>query len=238
MLDKKQNFDYKKWCWSISQEKITKHTVCTCVCSVDYKDETDQVSAHPFQSKPEVPDRCVQFSWNHLSLRSMGKKSKFSSSPPTPHPSTPHPYLLCSPRHPRCQERNKGEKVQRDFFLFFLATSKKTSFPFTYPLTACIIGAPQMTSQPFSSIFLCSPLPSRTWWAAGLSIRACKKTGGTIKSQEKNQRKYKNTDSFFLLFSIVLYFGVTNRKGTKSELIPIQKMARPGRGVGGGAFMR
>ena len=32
-----------------------------------------------------------------------------------------------------------------------------------YPLTARIVGAPQMTSQPVSSIFPCSPLPSGTW---------------------------------------------------------------------------
>ena len=38
------------------------------------------------------------------------------------------------------------------------------------PLTARVIGAPQMISQPVSSIFLCSPLPSGTWWNPGLSI--------------------------------------------------------------------
>ena len=32
-----------------------------------------------------------------------------------------------------------------------------------YPLTARVVGAPQMISQPISSIFPCSPLPSRTW---------------------------------------------------------------------------
>ena len=33
----------------------------------------------------------------------------------------------------------------------------------TYPLTARVIRAPQMTSKPVSSIFPCSPLPSGTW---------------------------------------------------------------------------
>ena len=33
---------------------------------------------------------------------------------------------------------------------------------FTYPSTARVVGAPQMTSQSESSIFLCSPLPSGT----------------------------------------------------------------------------
>ena len=37
----------------------------------------------------------------------------------------------------------------------------------TYSLIAKVVGAPQMTSQPVSSIFLCSPLPS------GLSIPWC-----------------------------------------------------------------
>ena len=32
-----------------------------------------------------------------------------------------------------------------------------------YPLTARVVGAPQMISQPVSSIFPCSPLPSVTW---------------------------------------------------------------------------
>ena len=38
-----------------------------------------------------------------------------------------------------------------------------------YPLTARVVGAPQMISQPVSSIFPCSPLPSGTWRTPGLS---------------------------------------------------------------------
>ena len=41
---------------------------------------------------------------------------------------------------------------------------------FTYPLTARVAGAPQMTSQSVFSIFPCSPLPSGTWRTPGLSI--------------------------------------------------------------------
>ena len=41
------------------------------------------------------------------------------------------------------------------------------------PLTAGMVGAPQMTPQPVSSIFLCSPLPSGTWWTPGLSVPWC-----------------------------------------------------------------
>ena len=32
-----------------------------------------------------------------------------------------------------------------------------------YPLTARVVGAPQIISQPVFSIFPCSPLPSGTW---------------------------------------------------------------------------
>ena len=48
-----------------------------------------------------------------------------------------------------------------------------SSFTFTYPLTAGVAGAPQMTFQPVSSIFLCSPLPPRIWRTRGLSIPRC-----------------------------------------------------------------
>ena len=39
-----------------------------------------------------------------------------------------------------------------------------------YPITARVVGAPQMISQPVSSIFPCSPLPSGTCQTPGLSI--------------------------------------------------------------------
>ena len=42
-----------------------------------------------------------------------------------------------------------------------------------YPLTARVVGAPQMMSQPVSSIFPCFPLPSGTWRTPGLSIPWC-----------------------------------------------------------------
>ena len=38
------------------------------------------------------------------------------------------------------------------------------------PFTARVVGAPQMISQPISSIFPCSPLPSGTCRTPGLSI--------------------------------------------------------------------
>ena len=42
-----------------------------------------------------------------------------------------------------------------------------------YPLTARVVGAPQMISQPVSSIFPSSPLPSWTCRTPGLSIPWC-----------------------------------------------------------------
>ena len=46
----------------------------------------------------------------------------------------------------------------------------KHIFTFTDSLTAGVIGAPQMTSQPVSSIFLFSPRPSVICQTPGLSI--------------------------------------------------------------------
>ena len=42
-----------------------------------------------------------------------------------------------------------------------------------YPLTARVVGAPQMIWQPVISIFPCSPLPSGTCRTPGLSIPWC-----------------------------------------------------------------
>ena len=53
------------------------------------------------------------------------------------------------------------------------ACSCVSSFTFTYPSTARIVGTSQMPSQPVSSIFPCSPLPSGTWRTPGLSIPWC-----------------------------------------------------------------
>ena len=39
-----------------------------------------------------------------------------------------------------------------------------------YPLTARVVGTQQMISQPVSSIFVCSPLPSGIWRSPGRSI--------------------------------------------------------------------
>ena len=49
----------------------------------------------------------------------------------------------------------------------------KSTFTFTYFLTAGVIGAPQMTSQPVSSISVCLPPPSGTWQTPGLLTSSC-----------------------------------------------------------------
>ena len=45
--------------------------------------------------------------------------------------------------------------------------------PSAIPKPRRSFGAPHMTPQPVSAIFLCSPLPSRTWRIPGLSIPWC-----------------------------------------------------------------
>ena len=46
-------------------------------------------------------------------------------------------------------------------------------FHLIYPLTARVVGAPQMISQPVSSTLPCSPPPSGTCRTPGLSIPCC-----------------------------------------------------------------
>ena len=46
-------------------------------------------------------------------------------------------------------------------------------FIIIYPLTARVVGAPQMISQPVFSIFPCSPLLTGTWRTLGLPIPSC-----------------------------------------------------------------
>ena len=47
-----------------------------------------------------------------------------------------------------------------------------------YPLTARVIWTQQMISQPVSSIFPCSPLPSGTWHIPGLCVYSRREWGG------------------------------------------------------------
>ena len=49
-----------------------------------------------------------------------------------------------------------------------------------YPLTARVVGAPQMILQTVFSIFPCSPLPSGTCWTPGLSIPWCLPTSSSV----------------------------------------------------------
>ena len=47
--------------------------------------------------------------------------------------------------------------------------SRLSPFTFTYPLTAEVVEALQMTSQPVSHAFPCSSMPSGSWLTPGLS---------------------------------------------------------------------
>ena len=58
-------------------------------------------------------------------------------------------------------------------FLFSRSRSQLRIIIIIHSLTTRVIWAPQMISQLFSSIFPCYPLPSGTWWTAGLSIPWC-----------------------------------------------------------------
>ena len=55
----------------------------------------------------------------------------------------------------------------------FLATDEHLLSHLIYPLTARVVGAPQMISQLVFFIYPCTPLPSVTWRTAGLSIPWC-----------------------------------------------------------------
>ena len=58
-------------------------------------------------------------------------------------------------------------------FFFFYCICGDLIIIIIYPLTARVVGAPQMISQPVSSIFPSSPLPSGTWRTPGLSSPWC-----------------------------------------------------------------
>ena len=71
----------------------------------------------------------------------------------------------------------KGLKLPRSLFIIIITII----ITIIYPLTARVIGAPQIIGQPVSSIFPCSPLPSRTWRTPGLSIpRCCLPTSSSV----------------------------------------------------------
>ena len=65
-------------------------------------------------------------------------------------------------------------KIGNQFDCSTLQRNKRSAKSFAshlnYPLTARVVWAPQMISQPVSSISPCSPLPSGTWRTPGLSV--------------------------------------------------------------------
>ena len=67
-------------------------------------------------------------------------------------------------------EASRPTTIAPKFILIHLDRISKTDlackeeiFTFPYPLTAGVVGAPQMTSSPTFSILLCSPLAAGTW---------------------------------------------------------------------------
>ena len=82
-----------------------------------------------------------------------------------------------------CQEANKITQEIRTggisvkFYIFHLPESACPQLIIIiiiiYPLSARVVGAPQMISPPVSPIFPCSPLPPGTWRTPGLSIPWC-----------------------------------------------------------------
>ena len=71
------------------------------------------------------------------------------------------------------QTDRERQRILITWELFCLDSTRNLYFPSPSPSPAGVIGAPQMTSHPVSSIFLCSPLPPGTRRTAGLSIPWC-----------------------------------------------------------------
>ena len=65
------------------------------------------------------------------------------------------------------------ETLVHSRFLCHPQLPQRSIISFICPLTVRVIGAPRMISQPVSSIFLYSPMPSGTWRTPGLSIPWC-----------------------------------------------------------------
>ena len=72
-----------------------------------------------------------------------------------------------------------SEFIQADLIVIIIIIitiemlAKQSLSHLIYPLTARVVGAPKMISQPVSSIFPRSPLPSGTWRTPRLSIPWC-----------------------------------------------------------------
>ena len=73
--------------------------------------------------------------------------------------------IPCCTREPNLHQQHAGTMLYQLSYIIIIIIIN--------PLTARVVGAPQMTLQPFFSIFPCSTLPSGTWWTPGLSIPWC-----------------------------------------------------------------
>ena len=91
----------------------------------------------------------------------------------------PPSLIKLDPSHITCFNRPSmqyiTEKIRHDMWkvIYVLLTVFLTPPQLTYPFTARVVGVPQVTSLPVSSICFCSPLPSGTWRSPGLSIPWC-----------------------------------------------------------------
>ena len=118
--------------------------------------------------------RTASFRALHLSLTSCGKR--FATSQALTFPDILHSLRRLS--LPECWQWTKSP-VQRPllltkpYFILFKVCLLVCLIIVVNPLTARVVGAPQLILQPFFSIFSCSPLPSGTWRTPGLSIPWC-----------------------------------------------------------------
>ena len=83
-----------------------------------------------------------------------------------------------NPKWARCRDSNwRMWKFQQAVEFSRATNAKYLCLPISsyliYPITARVVGAPQMISQPVFSIFPCSPLPSGTCRTPGMSIPWC-----------------------------------------------------------------
>ena len=77
-----------------------------------------------------------------------------------------------------------GSRLCTPGFMWYL------SHHLIYPLTARVVGAPQIISQPVSSIFPCSPLPSGTWRTPGQAATDLVWYGCLFSSHDESWAKY------------------------------------------------
>ena len=98
---------------------------------------------------------------------------------PVRHSTSPKSLKLCCRTHPHgtssslLYTSSAKAAMASHFGAHWIQSCMHIIIIIIYPLSARIVGASQMISQPVSSIFPCSPLPSVTLRTPGLSIPWC-----------------------------------------------------------------